>query len=173
VRRIVELHGGSVSVKSEGPGRGSEFIVELPLVAAASREAQPSPPPAAATHAQRILVVDDNPDVATLLADLLQTMGHTVRVASDGPEALEVATSFAPTLALLDIGLPIMDGYELARKLRERGVVAPLIAITGYGQERDRERAREAGFSEHLVKPVSQDSLVRVIEELAPPAAPN
>jgi PAS domain S-box-containing protein len=173
VRRLVEIHGGSVSVTSQGPGRGSEFIVELPLVSTASREvtAPPTPPPTA--HAQRILVVDDNPDVATLLADLLETMGHTVRVASDGPEALAVATTFAPTLALLDIGLPVMDGYELAKKLRERGVAAPLVAITGYGQERDRERAREAGFSEHLVKPVSPDKLVRVIEELTPRAAAN
>jgi len=150
-----------------------EMVAPLTLAMAFAAPEVPAPasaPPSKETKAQgqRILVVDDNPDVADLLGELLEMMGHTVRIAHDGPEALEAAPPFAPTLVLVDIGLPMMDGYEVARRLRERGVTAPLVAITGYGQARDRERAREAGFAEHLVKPVRPELLERVIHDLAP-----
>jgi CheY-like chemotaxis protein len=117
-------------------------------------------------QARRILVVDDNCDAAELLADTLRTAGHEVRTAFDGPDALKRCTNYAPEIALLDIGLPVMDGYELAQRLRELSQDRPLtlIALTGYGQETDRVRTREAGFHEHLVKPIDLERLDSILQ---------
>jgi CheY-like chemotaxis protein len=113
-----------------------------------------------------VLVVDDNLDAAESLADLLRHVGHDVKVAQDGPGALEVAARFHPEVAVLDIGLPVMDGYELAAALKSREDAGPirLVALTGYGQEKDRQRSREAGFDAHLVKPVEIDALLAALE---------
>ncbi|WP_437590894.1 ATP-binding protein [Sorangium sp. So ce1000] len=175
VHNLVALHGGRVSAHSEGRGRGSEFTIRLPAaVTARSSEAAPAPRPAGARRApspagpRRILLVDDNLDAVELLAESLVAMGYTTRVASDGPSAIRIAEEFAPDVALLDIGLPVMDGYELARRLREQpeGERVRLIAITGYGQESDFRRSRGAGFDRHLVKPIQIDRLMALIEEL-------
>ena len=177
VRKLVELHGGRVEVRSEGSGKGSEFLVWLPA------EPRPVEAPAAAGFAEpprsdhggggpahlRILVVEDNHDAAELLADHLGFVGHDVTVTYDGPAALEAAPRVLPHVVLLDIGLPRMDGYEVARQLRHdprlRGAV--LIAVTGYGQEEDRRRSREAGFAHHLTKPVDPSTLERLIAGVA------
>jgi CheY-like chemotaxis protein len=164
VRSIVILHGGEVSAKSDGPGRGSEFSVRLPLHTAGAeplaREAAPNGTPRAASS-RRVLVVDDNADGAEMLALALEGLGHATAVAHDGPQALELARDLLPDVALLDIGLPEMDGFELARRLQsELGDRAPvMIAVTGYGQASDRARTREAGFAHHLVKPIDLDEL--------------
>jgi PAS domain S-box-containing protein len=158
VRRLVEMHGGSVVAHSEGPGKGSEFVVRLPLLPRPAGAAAPqtagrrnaAPPP------RRILVVDDSADAADSLAMMLRLDGHDVRVARDGPRALELAAADPPDVALLDIGMPGMDGYEVARRFRADPALRDvlLVAVTGWGQEDDRRRTREAGFDHHLVKPV-------------------
>jgi PAS domain S-box-containing protein len=170
VRSLVDLHGGRVEARSEGKGRGSTFIVHLPIAIAAGVTATspPTPPlvgaPGAAAH--RILIVDDNDDARILLADMLRLLGHDVRAAADGKSALEQLDSFAPHVALLDIGLPDMDGYELAARMRARpdGTSIHLLAVTGYGQPIDQERTRRAGFAAHLVKPVDTR---RLLEQIA------
>ena len=180
VRSLVALHGGTVAAHSEGRGRGSEITIRLPAAAQLAEpppDAEPSPAaPGLERSGRRILVVDDNEDAAALLADLLDAQGHTTRVAHDGPAALRAAEAFEPELALLDIGLPVMDGYELAQRLRQRpgADTLQLVAVTGYGQDSDRQRAAEAGFDAHLVKPVNLERLERVIAELSAPddAAP-
>jgi CheY-like chemotaxis protein len=164
VRRLVELHGGKVEVHSEGLGHGSEFVVRLPLPEqpAAVPAAEPDAPAAAARPSpQRVLVVDDNRDAAESVALMLRLDGHDVRVAHDGPAALEAARSFRPEVVLLDIGLPRMSGHEVAaRLLQQRHNGRPLlVALTGYGQDEDRRRSREAGFDHHLVKPVDPQTL--------------
>lgn len=168
VRNLVALHGGSVAALSEGEGKGSAFVVRLPVLASSgSASSAPAAPPLATTVTpRRILVVDDNADAADMLAEVLREVGHEVVVAHDGPDALRAVEGFAPEVAVLDIGLPVMDGYELAVKLRERLQTSPprLMALTGYGQDHDRERSRVAGFESHLVKPLQLDSLLRVIE---------
>jgi PAS domain S-box-containing protein len=172
VQNLVRLHGGSVRAHSDGRGRGSELTLRLPAAgpAAPGLERAGAGDPGAAPRrdrGRRVLIVDDNEDAAGLLADLLEAMGHTTRVAHDGPTALRIVESFVPHLAVLDIGLPIMDGYELARRLREqvRGGVR-LVALTGYGQDADRRRAAEASFDDHLVKPVTAEHLERLLREL-------
>ncbi|HET9959898.1 MAG TPA: ATP-binding protein [Polyangiaceae bacterium] len=163
VRNIVEQHGGSVSAGSQGPGRGSRFLVRLPRLTAPLSEAAEAPPKsepakmALCGHALRILVVDDNEDGAEMLALALSRRGYETRVAHDAPTALRAAAEFAPDVAFLDIGLPVMDGYELAAHLRLLPGLTGLrlIAVTGYGQESDRRKTREAGFQQHLVKPVN------------------
>lgn len=167
VKSIVELHGGTVSAKSAGIGRGSALTVELPAAPAASAESpEDRPPPELAPLAEserrRVLVVDDSVDTTDVMAKLLESYGHTVAVAHDGPSALDVAERFLPEVALVDIGLPVMDGYEVAMRLRALVDGVRLIAITGYGQESDRRRAKEAGFEHHLVKPFQ----VKKLEEL-------
>lgn len=157
VRNLVERHGGTVQAESKGLGQGSEFTVRLPVAseepAAVDHSSAPNP---VAGARQRILVVDDNDDALELLAEVLRNAGHVVTTAKDGPTALNVMKSFHADVAILDIGLPVMDGYELAGRLRaELGKELPrLIALTGYGQDSDRARAKQAGFAEHLTKPV-------------------
>ena len=169
-RRITELHGGSVTAKSEGEGKGSEFIVRLPLASQAAAQAQPAPAPGPTLREsvplRRILIVDDNADAADALDALLRSLGHETMVAYDGVQALLVAEQFGPDIVLLDIGLPGLSGYEVARRLRETKGRKPkkIIAITGWGQEGDRTLSREAGFDVHLVKPVDE-AVLRVILE--------
>jgi PAS domain S-box-containing protein len=169
-RSLCELHGGTIEAASAGAGRGSTFTVTLPRAAAGAAAAAPGPAGAPAARAQsgvRVLVVDDNVDAAVMLHELLAGMGHELAVAHDGLAALELATSFRPDVAVLDIGLPVMDGYELARKLREQlgSEKLRLIAVTGYGQDSDRARAREAGFDHHLIKPIALDALAPLLDE--------
>ena len=166
VRSLVERHGGSVAARSDGRGKGSEFIIRLPLAegGAAGADALSALPAAVAAPgagAVRILVVDDNEDGAEMLADALIGRGYDTRVAHDAPAALRVAAEFSPDVAFLDLGLPVMDGFELAAHLRELHGLADirLIAVTGYGQESDRRRTRDAGFEGHLVKPVDIDAI--------------
>ena len=167
VRSLVQAHGGLVTAASDGPDRGSEFVMRVPALeaAAVARPAPIAPPRARRVRAgERVLVVDDNVDAAEMLADALSGAGYEVRVATDGLDAIAVARDFRPHAGLLDIGLPVLDGYELARRLREEhGAGLRLVAITGYGQASDRRRAHEAGFDEHVVKPVGLDLLLRVL----------
>jgi signal transduction histidine kinase len=168
VNSVVRLHGGQVRAHSEGLGRGSEFIVELPLV---EREAEDAPPPsawpAAPSRTRRVLVVDDNGDARDSIGEFLSILGFSVIVASDGREALRLASATPPDIAILDVGLPVMDGYALARRLRELPGANPalhLIALTGYGQDEDHRRSYEAGFQIHLVKPIGLEELTKALE---------
>lgn len=176
-RTLVELHGGQIQAFSNGPGRGSEFIVCLPLTRPAQiDDLKPAPPVAvsrAAQAAKRLLLVDDSVDAATLLSMVLEAEGYDVRVAHEAKQALEVAAQFNPEIVLLDLGLPGMDGFQLAREMRKQASTAGalLIAVTGYGQAADRQRSLEAGFDHHLVKPVSIDEIQRVIAERFPNAS--
>jgi signal transduction histidine kinase len=169
VRRLVEMHGGTVEARSDGPGRGTELRVRLPLaktsVAADAEAPQIDADPLPPQERRRILVADDNADAAGALSLRLELAGHEVRTAHDGLEALAVARAFQPEVVLLDLGMPSMDGYETARHLRRLswGKQARLIALTGWGQQQDRIRTAEAGFDIHLVKPVSELDLFRAI----------
>jgi CheY-like chemotaxis protein len=160
VRLLVELQGGRVEAHSEGPGQGSEFTVRMPALADA-----PAGPtraePASDGLPRRVLVVDDNVDAADSMSLVLRLTGHTTRTAHDGPTALELARSFSPEVVLLDIGLPGLNGYEVARRLRDDPTTAGalVIAVSGYGLDSDRERSREAGFDHHLTKPVDYEEL--------------
>jgi CheY-like chemotaxis protein len=164
------MHGGSVRAFSPGPGQGSEFVVRLPLrpeAPAPAAATEPSPAPAAG-RPLRILIVDDNIDGAESCGQLLRMEGHQVQVAHDGPAALALAPAFRPEVVLLDIGLPKgMDGFAVCRRLRQEAGLstALIIAVTGYGQEDDRQRAREAGFNAHVVKPVNLDALHHLLAE--------
>jgi len=169
VRSLAEMHGGSVTATSEGPGKGSEFMVRLPAVAARAEEIPrlPAKTPQANAHRARILIVDDNVDMVRGLVRLLELLGHDVQTAYDGPTAIEAARVHRPAFVLLDLGLPGMDGYQVATRLRqEQGSQdAVIIAVTGYGQEDDRCRSREAGFDHHLVKPIDRNVLVTLISQ--------
>lgn len=159
VKSLIEMLGGTVEVKSEGVGHGSEFRVRVPISDPTVDDANSSADIAASTasgHRLRLLVVDDNVDAANSLAMLLRLKGHQVRIAHDGPSAIEAAEAHCPDLVFLDIGMPGMDGYEVARRLREDSQLrgATLAAVTGWGQQDDRRRSAEAGFDHHLVKPV-------------------
>jgi CheY-like chemotaxis protein len=171
-RRITELHGGTVQAHSEGENKGSEFTVRLPLLASTDTIAEPPRPSAAEPEGEpraprRVLVVDDNVDAATGLSALLQSLGHETCVAYDGVEALRSAVEFRPDIVLLDIGMPGLDGYEVARRLRvlKRDRPLRIIAVTGWGKESDRQRSQEAGFDVHLVKPVDRHVLLRALSE--------
>ncbi|QRK08191.1 response regulator [Archangium violaceum] len=174
VRSLIELHGGTVSAWSEGLGRGSEFVVRLPLVApltpAADEHRSPSPEASVqgAASSVRLLVVDDNRDAAELLTELLDSRGYVARMAFDGPAGLAEACAFRPHIALLDVGLPVMDGYELASRIRQEPTLVgiKLVAVTGYGQDSDCRRALAAGFDVHMVKPIDPGQLLRVIRDL-------
>jgi signal transduction histidine kinase/ActR/RegA family two-component response regulator len=175
VRSLIDLHGGSVQAFSDGPGQGSEFVVHLPL-AKETRQATTSGRRSSSSvggPAHRILIVDDNADSADCLCRLLRVLGHDVQTASDGPTALERARAHPPGVVLLDIGLPGMDGLEVARRMRqELGLrQAVLVALTGLGQDDDRRRSQEAGFDAHFVKPVDLDALHALLAQGEPPAA--
>ena len=164
VQGLMALHGGTADARSEGPGLGSEFVLRLPFQQApAGAEARDEPPPPEVSGSLRVLVVDDNEDAAETVAVLLDLWGHDVRTAMDGFSALAAAAELDPEVILLDIGLPRLDGYEVARRLRESGNRALVVAMTGYGRDEDRRRSREAGFDEHLVKPVDPALLREVL----------
>jgi PAS domain S-box-containing protein len=172
VRRLVDMHGGSIEARSEGVGKGSEFVVRLPAKTRPREAAAGADRGAAGAGActrRRILVVEDNLDAAEVLVECLRTLGHEVQVAHDGPAAVELAARATPEVVLLDLGLPGMDGYEVARRLRrdEPDRAPVLIALTGYGQEDDRRRAREAGFTHHVTKPVEPAALQRLLATTA------
>ncbi|MDB4971135.1 MAG: chemotaxis protein methyltransferase CheR [Myxococcales bacterium] len=174
VRSLVAAHGGTVAVRSDGLGKGAEFELRLPAIdgAPATRSAPAEEPETAAVEpCLRVLVVDDNADALELLVEGLEMMGHELHRAHDGPTALTVAGEVKPALAILDIGLPVMDGYELARRLRALpGLTGiKLVALTGYGQETDRKRSAEAGFDDHLVKPVSIEQVQASVAKLHRP----
>ena len=167
VKGLVELHGGSTEVRSDGPGRGSTFAVRLPLApeTATDETIHPLPHDEAVPTEFRILIVDDNRDSADSLARLLEVMGNEVGTAYDGEEAVDAARTLRPDVVLLDIGMPKLNGYEVCRRIREqpsgRGMF--LIALTGWGREEDRQRTKEAGFDAHMVKPVDAAALMRVL----------
>jgi CheY-like chemotaxis protein len=169
VQRLVELHGGRVEVTSEASGRGSEFRVSLPCIAVDDAGTVPART-AVEGHGGpvRVLVVDDNADVAEGLMMLLELLGHRVRVAHDGVAALDAVRVNVPDLMLIDIGLPGMDGYELARSVRQdpRLKGAVLVALTGYGREEDKRKAIEAGFDDHLVKPLTVETFQKLLGRL-------
>jgi CheY-like chemotaxis protein len=166
VRNLVEMHQGTVMAHSDGLGRGSEFVVRLPLAAPIADQAPQSTNDVrheldSPLVGHRILVVDDNVDAADSLAMLLRLQGHEVQVAHDGPTALQLTASSLPEMVFLDIGMPGMDGHEVARRLRrqhEREALV-LVALTGWGAPEDRRRTTEAGFDHHLVKPVEPKAL--------------
>jgi len=169
VRNLVEMHGGSVVAESPGVGRGATFVVRLPaLPETAAEAAVVTPAIPAPTASRRVLVVDDNRDAADSLAMLLELTGHEVRTAHDGLAAVEAAEAFRPEVILLDIGLPKLNGFEVCRRVREQGhgrdVV--IVALTGWGQEEDRRKSREAGFDQHYVKPIDPAVVVRLLAEL-------
>ena len=168
VKQLVVMHGGEVEARSEGPGHGSEFIVRLPLWTDEHAAAAASTIAAVATlgTSRRVLVVDDNQDALEILADLLALLGHQVRTAADGPSAITAATEFHPDIVLCDIGLPLMDGYEVVAELRARPTFARtrFIALTGYGRDEDRQRSHAAGFHAHLVKPFDLARLTVLLE---------
>jgi PAS domain S-box-containing protein len=169
VRRLVEMHGGCVEAHSAGEGQGAEFVVRLPI-AVQPAESNELPEPAAAPAglaARRILVVDDNRDSAVTLSMMLRLMGNEIHTAFDGAAALQAADQFRPDLIVLDIGLPKMNGYEVARHVRQQpwGRDMVLVALTGWGQEEDRRRSQQAGFNYHFVKPIDIDDLKRVLQD--------
>jgi len=169
-KNLVELHGGTLEAHSSGVGQGSEFVVRLPILVEAPKP--PTPQPALSepktTSARRILVVDDNEDSAESLTILLSLAGHETHTAYDGLEAMEATERFKPDVILLDIGLPNLNGYEVARKIREQpwSQTMVLVALTGWGQEEDRRRSQEAGFNHHLTKPVDPLALTKLLAGL-------
>ena len=170
VRRLVDLHGGRVEARSDGPGCGSEFIVRVPALVEAPQEHSPlrTEAPAVTSTGQKVLVLDDNRDAADTLSLMMRLMGNDIRTAYDAPEALRVAAEFSPTIALLDLGLPGMSGYSAAQAIRREpwGKDMILVAVTGWGQETDRARSRDAGFDHHLVKPVAPDDILEILASL-------
>jgi CheY-like chemotaxis protein len=172
VKRLVELHGGSVEARSAGLGRGAEFVVRLPVITALCTEAKADARPVrhASDVPRRILVADDNRDAADSMGMMLRLMGNEVRTANDGVQAVEEAASFHPDLILLDIGMPRLNGYDAAREIRKQGWShdTVLVALTGWGQEEDRRHAFDAGFDRHFTKPVSPLDLERLVAGLRP-----
>jgi CheY-like chemotaxis protein len=168
VRSLVEAHGGTVFAESPGKNHGSTFTVRLPAGVAPAGEVDERATAAASGSGCRLLLVDDNRDGADLLADSLRALGHEVQVVHDGPAALDAVHASVPDVALLDLGLPVMDGVELAERLRDdpRLQEVQLVAITGYGQEVDRRRTEAAGFASHLVKPVDVHALDALVRHL-------
>jgi CheY-like chemotaxis protein len=163
---ITELHGGTIEARSEGAGRGSEFIVALPLLSPAAQagagDSQAAAPGGGGVW-RKLLVVDDNVDAAKSLAILLRTLGHRVETAHDGETALRLHGALRPDAVLLDLGMPGMDGFEVARRLRHADPALLIVAVSGYGAEADRRKAKTAGFDHHMTKPVEIDALVELI----------
>lgn len=172
VKNLVEMHGGTVEAHSAGLGEGCEFVVRLPLSGrTVEKDASPDTPLTADTPrptGHRLLVVDDNQDAADSLAVLLMLQGHEVRVAHGGPAALEITKGYAPDVVFLDIGMPGMDGYDVARRLRQQPGLENVVlaALTGWGQQEDRRRTAEAGFDHHLVKPPEPKAVEGVLAQL-------
>ncbi len=164
-RKLVELHGGTIAASSEGLGRGSRFTVRLPIVVEPELPTKPTPAAFISTETYRILLADDNVDFVNSIGALLTAMGHSVVITHNGPDALAAAARFCPDYAFLDIGLPAMSGYDLARGIRKLscGPMTVLIAVTGWGQEKDRQLAFEAGFDHHMVKPVRFEQIEEIL----------
>jgi CheY-like chemotaxis protein/two-component sensor histidine kinase len=171
VKRLVEMHGGKIEAKSKGPGKGSEFVVRLPVVVEANelRGSSGEEEPPVPKESLRILIVDDNRDGADSLAMMLKVMGNDTRTAYDGEEAVTASREFQPEVVLLDLGLPKLNGYEACRRIRKLpgGDKLVIIAQTGWGQDEDRKLTRQAGFNAHLVKPVDYDSLMNLLVGLS------
>jgi CheY-like chemotaxis protein len=166
VKRLAEMHGGSIEAKSAGEGKGSEFVVHLPILRTPKQvSAEPSEAPAESPEPRRILIVDDNKDSADSLALLLAITGNKTYMAHDGVEGVEAIEKHRPEVVLLDIGLPKLDGHEVCRRVRKQpwGKDIVVIALTGWGQEDDLRRSEEAGFNGHLVKPVDYDKLLKLL----------
>jgi CheY-like chemotaxis protein len=174
VRNLVELHGGTVEAKSAGAGRGSEFVVTLPTARGDGRSAAiaknvPADPAERRSSGLKVLLVDDNRDAAQTMAMLLKLDKHEVVTGSDGQEAVDTARRMRPDVVLLDIGLPTLNGYEAARQIRaDLGDAVTLVAVTGWGQEEDRKKSKEAGFDHHLTKPVEPQALMKLVRDVAP-----
>jgi CheY-like chemotaxis protein len=172
-KRLVEMHGGSITAQSQGPGRGSSFTVRLPALADAVGDAAAGfaenhcATPAESTVKHRVLVVDDNSDAAATLVMALEQQGHEAKSAHDGREALAQLEDYRPSVILLDIGLPEMNGYEVCREIRRKpwGDRIAIVAVTGWGQDEDRRRSAEAKFDAHLVKPIDLAALSRLLDE--------
>jgi signal transduction histidine kinase len=181
VRRLVEMHGGSVSAHSGGVGQGTEMVVRLPIaiddrpLPSRPRETEEAVSAPTTTLSRRILIVDDNKDAADSMALLVETAGHSVRTAYDGHQALDLAAAFAPDTLVLDLGVPGLNGFEIARRIRRQpwGKGVALIALTGWGQEQDRRRTAEAGFDAHLIKPVSKVDLLSALGACVQTIRPN
>ena len=173
VKNLVEMHGGTVEAHSDGSNKGSEFVVRLPVMAEPLKPLPPEPTDnePTATSARRILVVDDNRDAAITLAMLLKITGNVTQTAHDGLEAVEAAATFKPDVVLLDIGLPTLNGYDACRRIREQpwGKRIVMVALTGWGQEEDREKSKDAGFNSHMVKPVDFAALTKMLAEMLTP----
>jgi CheY-like chemotaxis protein len=170
VKGLVEMHGGTVQARSDGPGRGSEFVVHLPAVPGQARAEESAPEELSAPGPRlRILVVDDNRDAAASLGVMLALQGHDTRTAHDGLDALELAEAFRPEVILLDLDLPKLSGDEACRRIRREpwGRSMVIVAVTGWGQEDDRIRCEQAGFDRHLVKPIDPEELVRLLAHAA------
>jgi PAS domain S-box-containing protein len=168
-KRLAELHGGSIEARSDGPGRGSTFTVRMPLAAPVTDRPPTDEDSVASPREEcRVLVAEDNPDAAEMMRVMLSMLGHDVRVATDGVQAVALAEQFDPHIGFLDIGMPLMDGYEAARQIRNllgRRIV--LVALTGWGQDEDKRRSRDAGFDHHLTKPPEPEVLSKLIAECA------
>jgi CheY-like chemotaxis protein len=169
VKNLVEMHEGTVQAHSAGLKMGSEFVIRLPLAMGATAEPSPTEdehPDGVSGH--RLLVVDDNHDAAISLATLLRLQGHNVQIAYDGPTALKVAVAIHPDLVFLDLGMPGMDGYEVARRVRQTPGLEHVVlaALTGWGQPEDRRRTADAGFDHHLVKPLDQEQVDNLLASL-------
>jgi CheY-like chemotaxis protein/anti-sigma regulatory factor (Ser/Thr protein kinase) len=169
VRRLAELHGGSVAASSQGSGKGARFVVRIPLGNVGGDRNAHHPRPIPQTRRYRIAVIEDNADIRETLRLVLSMWGHEVALASDGPTGVECVLSERPDVALIDIGLPGMNGYDVARAIRQelRNGRIKLIAVTGYGQPSDQETAMQAGFDKHVLKPVEPELLARILAEIA------
>ena len=169
VRSIVDLHGGTVTAQSHGTDQGSTFLVRLPRVQQGIREAEAiSSPSAEAAVSKRVLIADDNLDAAESLQLWLQLAGHDVQIAGNGVTALKAAEEFKPDVALLDLGMPGLSGFDVARRIRESpwGSGMVLVALTGWGHDEDRRRSAEAGFDHHLTKPIAPEAIESLIDSL-------
>jgi two-component system, chemotaxis family, CheB/CheR fusion protein len=177
VRALVRMHGGTVTAKSDGEGKGSEFVVRVPLTSAKPADRSPSALPARPRlrDGAKLVVVEDNTDTRELLCEILEQAGYECRTAETGREALQLIAAFRPQIAILDVGLPEMDGFEVARRLRQNPDHADmwLVALTGYGQASDRTTGQDAGFDEHLIKPVDTDQLLRLLSDMGKASTPR